>query len=734
MLPFSAVAGGTKERPMSAPPCTVHIVMQGHLDPVWLWPWPAGLDEALATCRTACDLLDAHADVVFTAGEAWRYQQIETADPDLFARIRRHVSAGRWEIAGGWWIQPDCNFPSAAGFERQIRLGRDYLLDRFGVFPEVAYNVDSFGHAATLPQFMRAAGQRFYVMMRPQEHEMPLPARLFRWRGFPDGPEVVTFRIAGSYNTPADAVGLDHLQRALTELPPGVTHTMCFAGVGDHGGGATAELVQWVREHAESTPGCRLVFSSPGRFFRAVAGLTERLPLVTGELQYHAVGCYSALRSFKAAVRRAEHLLDRAERLAAEEAATPEARRGFVTAWRQVCFNHFHDTLGGTAVPSAYPRQYDQVGRAAAFADECTEHAFRRRLRGLPDDPLQRIVLFNATDEPFAGHVEHEPWTQWRPWPRGWALLDEQGDPVPFQLLAAESVVGGAPRVLFPVSLPPMGLASVRIARDGGPLSVRPGVAVSLASLAADSDVAVSLGADPALAFPGGRRIAVPRLELLEDPTDTWSHGVDRYAETPAATPAWDAPAVADSGPCMAALVQEGRIGQSPLSLEWRVYADRPWVEARLRVLWCETQRLLKLTLPLPDSPPDRLDGIPGGHLCRPNSGRECPVHDWTLFAPGDPTDGLGVVAPDVYALDATPERARWTLLRSPLMAHHAPAPGRRLRRVVADHGEHTFRFYFRAGADTTPAALQRQALHAHRPPLVADLTRGMPRRWESGP
>lgn len=162
---------------------TVHLILHAHLDPIWLWPWQSGLDEALATCRSACDRLDRNPDACFTQGEAWVHREIEGHDPELFSRVAAHVAAGRWEIAGDWWIQPDCEAPSGLGLERQIACGKAYFRERFGRFLEVAFNPDSFGHAATLPGIMAAAGQRFYAMMRPQEHETPLPARLFRWRG-----------------------------------------------------------------------------------------------------------------------------------------------------------------------------------------------------------------------------------------------------------------------------------------------------------------------------------------------------------------------------------------------------------------------------------------------------------------------------------------------------------------------------------------------------------------------
>src|SRR3546814_15618098 len=105
-------------------------------------------------------------------------------------------------------------------------------------------------------------------MMRPQEHELPLPASLFRWRGHEGDPEVVTFRIARNYEIAE--LTLEHVLASLKDLPEGVRHTMCFVGVGDHGGGPTERQIQWCGDHADRIPGCRLRFSSPSLFFDAV--------------------------------------------------------------------------------------------------------------------------------------------------------------------------------------------------------------------------------------------------------------------------------------------------------------------------------------------------------------------------------------------------------------------------------------------------------------------------------
>ena len=136
----------------------IHMIGNAHLDPVWLWQWPAGVDEALATCRTACDLLDEFPQLFITRGEAWVHWQIQKLDPTLFARIKKHVRQDRWQVVNGWWIQPDCNFPGAESFIKQGELGKRYFRENLGVDVKVGYNVDSFGHNAYLPSFLRQAG------------------------------------------------------------------------------------------------------------------------------------------------------------------------------------------------------------------------------------------------------------------------------------------------------------------------------------------------------------------------------------------------------------------------------------------------------------------------------------------------------------------------------------------------------------------------------------------------
>lgn len=136
----------------------VHRIFNAHIDPVRLWPWLAGVDEVLATCRSACDRLDANSDLIFSRGEAWAYHVVEPLDPPLFARILKHIDAGRWKIVGGRWVQPDCNQRSGWAMQKQIELGQRYFQKTFRKSPLVGYNVDSFGQTATLFGYIHQAG------------------------------------------------------------------------------------------------------------------------------------------------------------------------------------------------------------------------------------------------------------------------------------------------------------------------------------------------------------------------------------------------------------------------------------------------------------------------------------------------------------------------------------------------------------------------------------------------
>ena len=210
----------------------VHLIGNAHLDPIWLWRWQEGCGEVLQTFRSALDRLNEYPDFVFTCSSASYYKWVEEIDPDMFAEIRARVKEGRWVPVNGWWVQPDCNMPSAESFARQALYSQLYYNEKFGRICKTAYNVDSFGHSGMLPQIIKNGGMTAYVMMRPGAHENAEIPNMFMWESF-DGTQIPTFHIPdasgyGSGNAEAINRSRDLAEKLINEEGHGM---MIFYGV-----------------------------------------------------------------------------------------------------------------------------------------------------------------------------------------------------------------------------------------------------------------------------------------------------------------------------------------------------------------------------------------------------------------------------------------------------------------------------------------------------------------------
>lgn len=702
------------------------MIGNAHLDPVWLWRWPAGLAEALLTCRTMADLLDAYPEARFTRSDVWVYEMIEEHDPALFDRIKRHVAAGRWDVVGGWYIQPDCNLPTAESFHKHMELGRQHHLAHFGMQATVGYNVDSFGHAASLPSLLRSNGYDSYVFMRPGPHEKELPANLFRWRSPIDGAEVITWRIHKRYNVDNLDTISDYIQDLVRSCSvPGIDHVMCFYGVGDHGGGPTRSMVEWIKANRVSIPDCLLEYSTPRRFFDAVAPAADRLPVVEDELQMHAIGCYSVVHEIKSAVRRTEHLAAAAARVVAHHPASApaDAERRIAGAWRRILFNQFHDTFDGTSLPDAYTDARDQLGSAAADLSEIYHSTLFRTLVYAPDDELQRLMVYNPSGSPFIGYVEHEPWLDWSLFQGG--LLASDGTSIPYQVVQQSSISGAKRMILWRAHIPPGEFTAYRLCH-GCPPAEPTGNTARADGVGVANDLWTASVDDGALRLrPAGGAPITVCLQLLDDESDTWSHDITGYSENPRETTRLSAPTVEDEGPLRATVRTDASIGRSTVSIRVALHADSPLLELDVHVTWNEKLTVGKLVFSFGEAVFLRSDGIPGGRLDRRQNGFEYPVVDSTIVTL-ESGSSCAIVSPDAFGIDGTGSAVRYTLLRSPAYAWQGRKGG-----ISADdyhrwtdRGEHRFRFALISGG--TAEECSRIAEQTHEPPTIIDWTAGM--------
>ncbi|MEN9937655.1 MAG: hypothetical protein RLZZ387_4234 [Chloroflexota bacterium] len=695
----------------------VHMIGQAHLDPVWLWRWTEGRAEALATSRSAADRLDEYPDFYFTRGESQVYQWIRQEDPELFGRVMAQVRAGRWSVVNGMVIQPDMNLPQGESLVRQVLLGKAWMREHLGVEPRVAYCVDSFGHAGTLPQILAGCGFDAYVFMRPQEWEKELPARAFQWQG-PDGTRIPAFRIAAAYQTRYDDLRA-HIERSLEELPPELGHTMCFFGVGNHGGGPTKAQIEDVQRIAAARDDVEIRFSTPDAFFAAVAPHAHLLPTVADELQYHAVGCYAVVSALKRAHRQAECRLLAAERLVAQAelwTASPVPRERLRALWHDLCFNQFHDILGGTCTREATDEAVMALGRVVLGATELADDAGRAiAARVDTRGPGGTVLVFNPSPEPLDAYVEYEPWTEWQPWQAGgWGLLDDVGRPVSYQLIEPHSAQfharGGISRLVFRAELPPLGYRLYRFAPGAATEDVErvaSSVTVSSASAGAtleNEHLAVRI--DPAsgaivscvdkasgaeLVGPMGWNVGL----VLEDTTDTWSHGVRGFSDVIGAF-GEAAVTVMEAGALQASLLVERSYEGSTWAQQIILRAGERELLVRNWLVWQGRWRMVKLAFDVAVDHPSSAHDVPFGWVERPCDGAEVPTHMWVDVSGAargrQGTAGLALLNDGKYGCDVSGSLLRLSILRTPPYAYHVPHEvGSKRRYDWVDQGAQEF-------------------------------------------
>ncbi|REF36440.1 alpha-mannosidase [Thermasporomyces composti] len=725
-------------RPQAAPRRTLHMVGNAHIDPVWLWRWPEGLAEARATFWSAIHRMEEYPDFVFTCDQVALLAWVEQTDPALFEEIRRRVAEGRWVNVGGWWVEPDCNLPTGESFCRQGLYGQRYLAEKFGRKATVGLNADPFGHHANLPQILRKQGLEAYGFLRPGPHEATLPGNPFWWEG-PDGSRVLAYRIPHEYCSPGADIGY-HIDKAVAQLPPGLTEAMVFYGVGNHGGGPTKANIDSIHRLDELGTYGELVLSSPPAYVDAVRASGVDLPVWKGELQHHAAGCYAAHSGIKAWMRSAEHALLEAEKwalVASHVAGTRYPDEELTHAWKLVLFNQFHDILPGTSIEPAYEDARDELGEARAIARRVVNLALQSIARDV-DIPLregaQPVLVWNPHPWPVRADVECE---------FGLSVNldrveDDTGQAVPVQRTRPLATTSNPRRLVFPVELPPLGYRlywllpaeglTPAVTGAGRPAGGTPGERVVIENAHLRVEVDPTTGWLRSLLDKGSGAdllagVDRPHTVVADDPTDTWGHRVVSYAG-PGTPFKCQSARIVEQGPVRTVVRIESGYGTSTLVEELILGAEARHLEVRVTLDWHERLKLLKLRFPTALRNPVATYEIPYGHLERPTDGAEEPGQSWVNVT-GELPDGrrasLAVLNDAKAAYDVSGPDIGITAVRSPVYAWHEP---RRLDPdepySYQDQGRQTFRYLLVPhDGDWCAAGVPRLAAELAQPPTA---------------
>jgi alpha-mannosidase len=217
---------------------------------------------------------------------------------------------------------------------------------------------------------------------------------------------------------------------------------------------------------------------------------------------------------------------------------------------------------------------------------------------------------------------------------------------------------------------------------------------------------------------------------VIDDPSDTWSHGVDRFREEVGRFELVGTPEVLEAGPLRWKARAVGRYRDSWLIQEISLFEGRSEVYACAEVRWHEKHRMLKLAVPTCIVDGRGTFEIAYGAIERPQTGDEEPGQRWADLsgvpagASGVPC-GVALLNDGKYGFDVQDGEIRMSVLRSPIYAFHDPAqvqPGESYEYM--EQGVHVFRYaiaphagdWRAAGIPRLAAAFNRPCLALHEP------------------
>lgn len=441
-----------------------------HIDPVWLWNRAEGMQEVKSSFASALERMNEFPDFKFTQTSIAYLAWLKENCPEQFERIRERIQEGRWEIAGGMWIEPDCNLPSGEALIRQFLYGKGFVQKEFGIEVTEAFNPDSFGHGSNLPAILKGCGMRSYTVSRPSRICAPFPC-LFNWQS-PDGTQIPTERTGGEYmawTRPTIEFNLKESADGLEEID--YDKTAVFYGVGNHGGGPTIENIRALYELRREKGSDTLDFATLGEFQSLLE--TEKLPVVKGELGRIYYGCYSSDRGIKAGNRKAEWTLLKAEAIAAMAAkiginSWQYPSEKLEEAWKKTLFCQFHHILAGTSIETARDAAVREFGASIAAAEDIIHNGIQAIVNALDTrgDGFP-LLLVNPTSTDFEGVYEAEVYV-----PRAKKRLLRLRDPYGAEIYACESWYHNSSpdsrkTILFEAKVPAYGFAVYRVLGEG---------------------------------------------------------------------------------------------------------------------------------------------------------------------------------------------------------------------------------------------------------------------------
>lgn len=357
---------------------TLHLVGHAHMDMNWMWGYDETVNMVLSNISTITALMKEFPFLTFAQSQASVYEIIEKyGDPSLLSNIKKFIKEGRWEVTAVSFVENDKNMPSAESQIRQILYAKNYikrLLDITDDDLTVAYEPDTFGHNANMPEIYAAAGIK-YLYFNRGSRSTPY---LSRWVGR-NGQKVLCYRDSRWYNARIEPILTDRL--LLEADASGQKNLLFIFGTGDHGGGPTKRDINRLKDMQSWPIYPTLVFSTHKKYFEAVEKAETCIKEVSGEKNMIFTGCYSSQSRIKKANRTAERVLGSAEKYCAFDGllnGTAYPFEKLEKSWRHVLFCQFHDILTGSCTRDSAEYALGGFQKSLALANSQRSYALRR--------------------------------------------------------------------------------------------------------------------------------------------------------------------------------------------------------------------------------------------------------------------------------------------------------------------------------------------------------------------
>lgn len=405
-----AALAPTLEAPAEASAHEISAIGHAHIDSAWLWPMRETIRKVARTSSSMTDLIAETDDFLFGMSSAQQYAWLKEHRPEVYAKVREAVAAGRFLPLGGMWVESDTVMPTGESIARQFLYGQRFFEEEFGIRSKGVWLPDSFGYSPALPQLIRRAGFEWFFTQKLSWNQVNrFPHHTFSWEGI-DGSRIFShFPSMDTYSSRLSGSEVARAARRFREARR-ASGSIAPVGWGDGGGGTTREMTGKARRLADLEGSAKVRWEHPDDFFDRAKEQLPHPPVWVGELylELHRATLTSQHRT-KHGNRLTEHLLVEAELWAASAAFWTGAEYPYDeldALWRQVLLQQFHDILPGTSIAWVHREAVEQYARVAAAATALIERAQAALAAGGSGGSAEEsaeTVLFNPAPIPQAG-------------------------------------------------------------------------------------------------------------------------------------------------------------------------------------------------------------------------------------------------------------------------------------------------------------------------------------------